>query len=107
MDNFSARQGLTTEEQLLISGEFDNKKKSKTLAYLLWLFLGCWGAHRFYTGDVGLGVGMIVVWIISFFLLFIPIIIWVIVDVFLIGKRVDELNNQIEAQIIAKVRATK
>ncbi|WCN38019.1 TM2 domain-containing protein [Aneurinibacillus uraniidurans] len=107
MDNFSARQGLTTEEQLLISSEFDKQKKSKTIVYLLWLFVGCWGAHRFYTGDTGLGIGMIVVWIVSLFLFMIPIGIWVIVDVFLIGKRVDELNTQIEARIIEKVRATR
>lgn len=107
MDNFFARQGLSTEEQLMISSEFDKNKKSKTIAYLLWLFVGCWGGHRFYAGDIGLGVGMIVVWLISLFLFFIPIGIWVIVDAFLIGKRIDDLNAQIEARIIAKVRALK
>ncbi|MEK4671115.1 restriction endonuclease [Niallia sp. FSL R7-0271] len=34
------------------------KKKSKGIAYLLWLFLGLLGGHRFYMGDYGKGVAM-------------------------------------------------
>lgn len=30
--------------------------KSKTVAYLLWFFLGIFSAHRFYLGKVGTGI---------------------------------------------------
>ena len=30
--------------------------KNKTVALLLCLFLGCWGAHRFYAGKIGTGI---------------------------------------------------
>jgi TM2 domain-containing membrane protein YozV len=30
--------------------------KSKTTAYLLWFFLGVFGAHKFYLGRVGMGI---------------------------------------------------
>jgi TM2 domain-containing membrane protein YozV len=107
MDNFSARQGLTTEEHLHVNGEFEKVKKSKVVAYLLWFFLGGLGAHRFYTRDTGLGIAIIVVSIISTFLLFIPIGIWLLVDLFLVGKRINQLNDQLEAEVISNVKAAR
>jgi TM2 domain-containing membrane protein YozV len=104
LDNLIARQGLSTEQQLMINSELDKKKKSKGIAFLLWVFLGTLGAHRFYLGDIGLGIGMIVVWAISWFLLFIPIVIWALIDVFLISGRVDRANNEIELDIISRVK---
>ena len=31
-------------------------QKSKDVAYLLWFFLGVFGAHKFYLGQIGIGV---------------------------------------------------
>ncbi len=36
------------------SGQIE--KRELTEAYLLWFFLGLLGGHRFYVGDIGLGV---------------------------------------------------
>ncbi|MED0739031.1 TM2 domain-containing protein [Aneurinibacillus thermoaerophilus] len=107
MDNLIARQELNTEQQLMINAEFEKRKKSKGIAYILWLFLGSLGGHRFYAGDIGLGIGMIIVWVLGWFIFFIPTIIWAIIDLFLIGKRIDQLNEQIEAEIINKVKMLK
>ncbi|QDX92831.1 hypothetical protein C2W64_00426 [Brevibacillus laterosporus] len=104
MDNLTARQNLTTDQQLMVNAEFDKRKRSKGIAYLLWIFLGTIGGHRFYSGDTGIAIGMIAVWFISWFLLFVPIAIWIIIDVFLIGKRIDKLNEQLEITIIQKVK---
>ncbi len=104
MDNLTARRSLTTNQQLMVNVEFDKRKKSKVIAYLLLIFLGTIGGHRFYSGDTGIAIGMIVVGIISWFLLFIPIAVWAIIDVFLIGKRIDKLNEQLETTIIQKVK---
>ncbi|MED1952182.1 TM2 domain-containing protein [Brevibacillus centrosporus] len=105
MNNIVARQGLTTDQQLIVNSEFEKKKKSKAVAYLLWIFLGSLGGHRFYFGDIGIGIGMIIVWIVSWFLMFIPIAIWVLIDVFFVSKRVEQLNERIEANIINQVKS--
>ena len=37
--------------------------KSTTTAYLLLIFLGAFGAHRFYLGNIGHGVWFIAAWL--------------------------------------------
>ncbi|MBN2378466.1 TM2 domain-containing protein [candidate division WOR-3 bacterium] len=53
-------------------------------AYLLWFFLGIFGAHRFYLGHIGVGLAQ----------LFTAggAGIWWIIDVFLIPSRVEQAN---------------
>lgn len=46
---------LGTEGQIL----YDANKKSKLVSYLLWLFLGGFGAHRFYNGGIKSGIAML------------------------------------------------
>jgi TM2 domain-containing membrane protein YozV len=59
--------------------------KSKTTAYLLWLFLGFLGAHKFYLDKVGTGV-------LYFFTFGLFGIGWII-DFFTLGNQVDAYNN--------------
>ena len=60
--------------------------KSKTVALLLWFFLGWISAHRFYLGKTGNGILYLVTGqLIGFG--------WV-VDLFLIGSMVDNYNNK-------------
>lgn len=58
--------------------------RSKTVAYLLWFFLGLLGAHKFYLGKMGIGV---------LYLLTAGIfgIGWLI-DLFTLGNQVDMCN---------------
>jgi TM2 domain-containing membrane protein YozV len=104
LNNIVARSGLTTEQQLIVNSELEKKRKNKGIAYLLWFFLGGFGGHRFYVGDTGIAIGMILVWIIGWFTFFIPSIIWVIIDAFLLSKRVDTYNETAELEIIQKVK---
>ena len=68
--------------------------KSPVAAYLLWFFLGTFGAHRFYMGRTGSGMGMLGLCLGSFLLSFVvigligyPILFcWWVVDAFLISK---------------------
>ena len=68
--------------------------KSATVAYLLWFFLGGFGAHRFYFGKTGSAIGMIGLFVgscvLSVFLIGLlgfPVLgIWWLVDAFLINK---------------------
>ena len=58
--------------------------KSKTTAYILWFFLGIFGAHKFYLNKVGIGI-------LYFFTAGIFGIGWLI-DLFTLGSQVDTYN---------------
>lgn len=73
------------------------ERKSTTVAYLLWFFLGGVGAHRFYLGRPGSAVGMLALNFLGWptlgiglgFLLLGAFAIWWVVDVFLIPGMVS------------------
>ncbi len=68
--------------------------KAPVVAYLLWFFLGGFGAHRFYFGKTGSAIGMLalniasaVLSVIAIGLLgYLALFAWWVVDAFLIGK---------------------
>ncbi len=68
--------------------------KSKTIAYLLWFFLGILSAHRFYLGKFGTGI---------LYLLTLQLggIGWLI-DLFILGSMVDQYNTKKELKVIRK-----
>jgi hypothetical protein len=59
--------------------------KSKKTAYILWFFLGLLGAHKFYLDKFGMGI----LYMLTCGLFFIG---W-IVDLFTLGKQVDQHNK--------------
>jgi TM2 domain-containing membrane protein YozV len=58
--------------------------KSKGVAYLLWFFLGVFGAHRFYLEKIGTGI--------LYFLTFGVFGIGWLIDLFTLGGQVDTYN---------------
>ena len=89
---------LTTEQQILIEQRLTNEKKSIGVAYLLWFFFGGLGVHRFYLGRSGSGIAMLIMTVLGFLLLvvyflglilLIPVMIWLLVDAFLIPGIID------------------
>ena len=86
---------------------YDVKKKSMLLAYVLWLFLGTFGAHRFYLGKIGTAVTMLVIALVSYALVFVfigffglfALSIWWIVDAFLIYSIVNQHNINLAAKL--------
>lgn len=97
-NNLILKSQLSPQQMILVQSEVDKKAKSKTIALLFWWFLGAFGGHRFYTGDTGRALCMM------FFGIF-TLYIWNLVDGFLIGKRVEEINEQIELEEIMRVKA--
>ncbi len=71
--------------------------KSKTIAYLLWFFLGILSAHRFYLGKFGTGI-------LYLFTLQLGGI-GRLIDLFILGSMVDQYNTKKELKVIRKATA--
>jgi len=75
--------------------------KSTGVAYLLWFFLGWLGIHKFYLNQTALGVLYLCLFLGGFLGLFIiigviPLLVWgilMIIDIFLIPDRVNQMNG--------------
>jgi TM2 domain-containing membrane protein YozV len=65
--------------------------------YVLWFLTGGVGGHRYYLGDIGYALGM------TFTLG--GLSLWCLIDVFLIGKRLEGKTEVLENDIIQKVKA--
>lgn len=104
---------LTNEEKMLANSEVANNKKSTGVAYLLWFFLGSIGIHRFYLNRKGSGITMLILsvvgWLTTFLIigfLFLAVVgIWVLVDLFLVGKMVKEENEKLVEEYSKKILA--
>lgn len=87
--------------------QYDANKKSAGVAFILWLFLGMLGGHRFYLGMVGTGVLMLAFFVLSFLLSFVLIGylgfmllgLWAITDAFRIPGWVRKLNTRLIASL--------
>ena len=73
---------ISTQDKILIEQRITNEKPSTGVAYLLAIFLGVLGAHRFYLGRAGTGVIMLLISL-TFFGLVITSI-WTLIDLFII-----------------------
>ena len=81
---------------------FEANKKSLAVSYLLWLFLGALGGHRFYNGRTATAVIQLLMWafgvtLVAVFglglILLIPLGLWLLVDAFLIPGWVNTHNT--------------
>ena len=110
---------------------YNEKKKSKIAAYLLWFFLGGFGAHQFYLGNIKTGVFYICLWAFYMFsylmatgmalsgtrvipVVFLPSIILSIIfavllikDAFLVYKKIEKYNERILSEIASNSSNTK
>ncbi len=78
--------------------------KDQTVAFLLWLFLGHFGADRFYLNQIGAGVGILLLWLFGiatlwiFFFGALPllgVLVWWIVNACMIPGQVREINARL------------
>lgn len=79
-----------TPEQMqarsLALSEYQSSKKQGIVAWLLWLFLGALGGHRFYLGHTGIGIGML--------LTLGGLGFWTLIDAFFINKNLRLQNSK-------------
>lgn len=99
---------MNLEEKSYIELQVTNRGKSTAVSYVLWFFLGGFGAHRFYHGKVGSGVGLLVLTLLTVWFTFgIPTLIWAIIDAFLIPNWVREDEERIRQQALSEVKLMK
>ncbi|WP_336985930.1 TM2 domain-containing protein [Altererythrobacter aquiaggeris] len=82
-----------TRKQLL----FEAKRKSRGVSYLLWLFLGWFGAHRFYLGKKGSAfaqAGLALLGWLPLFMGWALLSIWWIADAFLIPAMIRDAQRE-------------
>lgn len=88
---------------------FNASRKSLGVSYVLWFFLGQFGAHRFYLGRTGSALAQLMMALIGWtlaivgigFLILIPLWIWVLVDAVLIPGIAQKHNLQLANQLSA------
>lgn len=69
---------------------FEANRKSKGVAYLLWVLCGFFGVHRFYAGETKTGAIQLVM---AFSVIGWPVLlIWLLIDLFLIPDMINEKN---------------
>ena len=77
---------------------YDANRKSVGAAYLLWFFLGGFGAHRFYLAQTGTAVAQLLLALLGWIPLFIGwavLGVWLFVDLFLIPGIAREENMRL------------
>ena len=91
---YALLQTMTDGQRVLFLTQYNGVRKDGTIGVLLALFLGGFGAHRFYLGQTGLGILYL-----CFFWLGLPHLI-ALVECFLMPGRVRAYNAR-QAEIIA------
>ena len=98
MDDLILQKDMTDSQRMMFQSEIGKSRKNRTTALLITLFFGGLGGHRYYMGQVGMGILYTV-----FCWTFIPAII-AFIELFLIMGRVDRYNEQLSQVVATKVR---
>lgn len=103
--------GLSTQQQQLVEQRLSNEARSSGISYLLWFFLGPFGAHRFYSGRPGSAVAMLLLFwlgillaaIVVGWVFLIAYLIWWFIDAFLIPGMVDAHRSALRGKISQEI----
>jgi TM2 domain-containing membrane protein YozV len=87
---------------VMAEGEFSARAKSTPVTYVLDIFLGTLGIHRFYLGEQGTGLAMLLITVLSVGAGLIVTLPWAIVDLFLIPGMLERANAKIRKEEFAK-----
>ncbi len=90
---------LTEREILILREEVERRKRSAAATWLLWLFLGEFGAHRFYLGRIGTGIAML--------LTLGGLLIWALLDVFFIPGMLKANKRQVQNEVLEEIAAMR
>jgi len=94
-------QTLPQDKQVIFLMQYTSVKKNPTSAVLLALFLGGLGIHKFYMGQIGLGILYLI-----FCWTYIPAII-AFIEAFMIAGQVSKYNQQKAMEIASMLGGTQ
>lgn len=94
----SRPRGREMESRGLAISEYQSVQKKPVIVWLLWLFLGSFGVHRFYLGDTKQGVLMLIAGL----CFWVPGLIWALIDAFSLNSRIQEVNHSTWSAIADK-----
>ncbi|MEF2554364.1 TM2 domain-containing protein [Aurantimonas sp. A2-1-M11] len=100
--------GLSYQERMLIEQRVMREAKSLVTAYLLWLFVGSLGAHRFYIGRTGSAVTLMALFVLGWLTLALGVGVillivagsWLLLDAFLIPRMISEQKDALREDLI-------
>ncbi len=92
---------MTNEEKMLFLTEYSSEKKDVTIGVILALFLGGFGAHKFYFGQIALGILYFI-----FCWTFIPALI-ALIEACLMGGTTRKYNNNIARRAYNNIRYSR
>jgi TM2 domain-containing membrane protein YozV len=115
--NLYNTEKLTEKQKKIFASEMKKQRKSGFVAFVLWLFLGLFGAHSFYLGKTKIGVLKIIIF---FFVIMKELLVgegfalltvvvglgyfsWTLVDVVFLKKMLRECNERIAEKIRQEV----
>ena len=93
------KKDLSNDEKMQFDTQFASQRKNPTTALLFGIFLGHFGADRFYIGDTGLGFAKL-------FTLG-GVLVWAIIDWFLIMKAARRNNATLAKRIHDSIVQTR
>lgn len=88
-------RGMSSDTRTMML--YEANKKEALIAYLLWFFLGLFGAHNFYLKRTGVAVAQLILTLTVVGMVI--TVFWVLVDAFLIPGWVRNQNNLLAAQL--------
>lgn len=97
----SGSSRLSDTQRMLIEQRIANEKPSSGVAYLLCIFLGPLGAHRFYLGRKGSAIAMLILSI-----TLVGLVIsgpWALIDLFLIPSIIREKIDAMRQRMILDI----
>lgn len=106
---------IDTQQKILIEQKIANDAKSPVVAYLLLVFLGGLGAHRFYLGKSGSAAAMLILFILGWvtlviavgLVLLIAVGIWGLVDLFLIPGMIQKDKEALRTKLLLEAQVTQ
>lgn len=84
---------LSETDRLVIETRVTNEAPDHVVTYLLWFFLGIFGAHRFYLGRPGSAILQLILCLIVIGL------VWWAIDLFLIPGMIREKREEVRRRL--------
>jgi hypothetical protein len=90
---------LTERELLILNQERDHRTKSPLVTWLLWVFLGGIGGHRYYLGNIGRAIAMT--------LTLGGFGFWALIDAFFIPAALSRNSHEVSQRILVEIAAMR